>query len=194
MNHIVLPHGLDRFGGIDTPFGPLAMVRAVEVFEAAGFECWVPSLGGDNVVNAGRIKDVIDGIPASDNVSIVGHSMGTLSGRHYLKYLGGAERVSAYVAIDGPQYGTWKALNPITWCPQITPPAAFIKNLNKEPPTPGASLYVQLTVEYTQLLPGVRWKSLVREGIDHRNVVADTATLEMIVRILQGNVSELTSN
>ncbi|MGE0205848.1 MAG: esterase/lipase family protein, partial [Hyphomicrobiaceae bacterium] len=176
MKHIILPHGLDSLIGFDTPLGPREWDTWRPSFEAAGYLTHAPSLGTDNPSNANIIASEIASIPAGDQIYIVAHSMGGLSSRYLLKnYETVRNRVSLYLAIDSPQFGTWNALKLKSWCPQITPPAPFIVGLNSgSDQTPGTLPYVQLTIDYPQLLTGVYYKAL--EGVTHRDVVTNPAT------------------
>lgn len=182
----VLVHGWDA----GTDLGPLSWTPAVPMFNAAGFSTVVVNLPGiDNAVNAAAIRDVINALPADARVHLVGHSMGGISARYYLKNLGGASRVSTYVAIDAPHYGSPKA-----WllCWQIIPNSPFLRALNAPDATPGSLPYIQLTVEYGQLLPGVYYAPL--SGVTHRSAVADPATIALVIRTLQGDLTGLAFN
>jgi triacylglycerol lipase len=186
MEHVILCHGWDgkTEDGVNgwTTFAPILM--------AAGYEVWSPSLGPDNVANADIIRKHVSYVPAGETIHIVGHSMGGLSSRYYLKFLGGHERVTRYVALDTPQYGvSWVKSLLYGNVGQLWSGSQFMKNLNAPDPTPGATVYAQLTVDYTQLLPGAYTKALT--GVTHLGIVRDSATLALVTRILQGDYSEL---
>lgn len=160
------------------------------ILMAAGYEVWSPSLGKDNAENADIIRRTVSYPPSGETVHIVAHSMGGLSSRYYLKNLGGAARITRYIALDTPQYGAswWKAL----WfgnVSQLWSGCQFLADLNAPDPTPGDTAYVQLTCDYTQLLPGAYTKALT--GVTHTDMVTDPATLDLVVRVLQGDYSEL---
>ena len=188
MEHVILCHGWDG----KTNLGPMEWSTFAPILMGAGYEVWSPSLGRDNIDNAAIIAANVDWLLAEEKVHIVAHSMGGLSSRYYLKNLGGASRVSTYIAMDTPQYGvTWsKALWFNMW--QIWSGSSFIAGLNAPDETPGDLPYVQLTCDYTQLLPGAYTKALT--GVTHKDMVTDPATLELVVRVLQGDYSELTFN
>jgi len=185
LEHVILCHGWDG----RTNLGPNEWFTFAPILMDAGYDVWMPSLDRDNVANAEIIRMTVDLQPAGDPVHIVAHSMGGLSSRHYLKFLGGHERVTRFVAMDTPNYGIpWlKAL----WFNnfQMWSGSSFLSALNAPDPTPGETVYVQLTCDYTQLLPGAYTKALT--GVDHRNMVVDPATLDLVVRVLQGDYSEL---
>lgn len=184
-------HGYDGSSNL----GPFSMRKLEEKAKAAGWDVDVIDLPGtNNLYNAAAIAVRIAYWPPDKRVVIVGHSMGCLSSREYLKHLNGAARVAGYIAVDGPEYGTWDAARPWTWCPQIWPTSSFIRELNDEEdggPTPGELPYVQLIVKYRALLPGVYWKNVAREGVDHRNVIVDPPTMDLILRIAGGDFSGL---
>lgn len=185
MERVILCHGWDG----RTNLGPIEWTTFAPILMAAGYDVWTPSLGRDNVENADIIRATVDLQPAGDPVHVIAHSMGGLSSRHYLKNLDGCSRIGRYIALDSPQYGIpWqKALWFNMW--QIWSGSQFIQDLNAEPPTPATTTYVQLVCDYTQLLPGAYTKTLT--GVTHTDMVTDPATLDLVVRILQGDYSEL---
>jgi triacylglycerol lipase len=185
MEHVILCHGWDG----RTNLGPMEWQTFAPILMESGYEVWSPSLGKDNVANADIIRRHVSYVPAGETIHIVAHSMGGLSSRYYLKNID-STRVSTYIALDTPQYGAswWKAL----WfgnTAQLWSGCQFLKDLNAPDPTPGPVDYVQLTCDYTQILPGAFTKALT--GVTHTNMVTDPATLALVVRILQGDYSEL---
>lgn len=182
--HVILCHGWDG----RTNLGPMEWQTFAPILMSAGYEVWSPSLGRDNIENADIIRMMVDLRPADEPVHIVAHSMGGLSSRYYLKNLD-SSRIKTYIALDSPQYGIpgQKAFWFNMW--QIWSGSSFIAGLNADDPTPGTLPYVQLTCDYPQLLPGAYTKALT--GVDHKNMVVDPATLDIVVRVLQGDYSML---
>lgn len=83
-------------------------------------------------------------------IDIIAHSMGSLSSRHYLKFLGGTGHVDDWVSIAGPNHGT--LLTNVAVCSQpvetqprscsdMDPLSPFLANLNSGDETPGAVNY-----------------------------------------------------
>ncbi|MFW9854257.1 MAG: esterase/lipase family protein [Candidatus Thorarchaeota archaeon] len=61
-----------------------------------------------NINNANRIKQWVTDILAetgAKKIDIVGHSMGGLNSRYYIKFLGGTDYVDDYVSLGSPQHG-----------------------------------------------------------------------------------------
>ena len=91
--------------------------------------------GEDNVVNAAAIRDFI-AAEGWSRVDIVGHSMGGLSSRHYVKGLGPTV-VDTYVSLGTPQYGIYSAcLLPQRSGGQMCPWSSFLRTLNSGDDTP----------------------------------------------------------
>jgi len=93
---------------------------------------------GANARNAGEIAAWVDQILAetrAEKVDLVSHSMGGLSTRYYVKFLGGIDKVDDYVCLASPQHGT-------TWVSsgECVPDSAFLENLNDGDETPGGVL------------------------------------------------------
>jgi triacylglycerol lipase len=92
--------------------------------------------GQDNRVNARYIKDEIAALGWS-RVDLVMHSMGGLAGRYFIKSLGGAAIVQAYVSLGTPQRGVEAAcLFDVSWGGQMCPTGSFLADLNRGDDTP----------------------------------------------------------
>jgi pimeloyl-ACP methyl ester carboxylesterase len=105
---------------------------------------------GCNADNAAAIRDAVEAALASSGatrVDLVAHSMGTLSARHYLKNLGGVDRVSTFVTLGGLHHGDRRAcLNPLPVCvwQELCPTNPFLTQLNADPAAPGDLHYVSI--------------------------------------------------
>jgi len=97
---------------------------------------------GANARNAGEIAAWVDQILAetgAEKVDLVSHSMGGLSTRHYVKFLGGIDKVDDYVCLASPQHGRLSTLvTPAKG--DVRPDSAFLENLNDGDETPGGVL------------------------------------------------------
>ncbi len=87
-----------------------------------------------NAVTAELIKTKVDSILAltgASKVDIITHSMGTLSARYYVKYLGGDGKVDALVALGGTNHGTATAsFCGQTSCVEMRYLSKFVNSLN----------------------------------------------------------------
>jgi triacylglycerol esterase/lipase EstA (alpha/beta hydrolase family) len=114
-------------------------------FEANGRTAVAISLPSqDNAVNARAIRDFITS-RGWTRVDIVAHSMGGLSSRQFVKFLGGTATVDAYVSLGSPQYGILVACALPSWYGgQMCPSSSFLRDLNAGDDTPGAPAYATL--------------------------------------------------
>jgi triacylglycerol lipase len=92
-------------------------------------------------------------------VAIVGHSEGGLMPRYYIKFLGGATKVSALVGLAPSNHGTMNplalvgALSGCTACgQQLTWGSAFLQHLNTGAETPGPVDYTVIETEYDEVV------------------------------------------
>ena len=93
------------------------------------------------------------------HVAIVGHSEGGLMPRYYIKFLGGANKVSALVALAPSNHGTTNplalvgALSGCTACgQQMSWGSAFLQRLNMGNETPGPVDYTVIETQYDQVV------------------------------------------
>jgi hypothetical protein len=150
MDNVILLHGAD--GGIGTGVWTLRRYKD-EWLPADGFNpLIVAATSSDPVAYALQVKAVVDGLVGP--VHVIGTASGGLVARHYMKHLGGAERVTSCSMLDSTQYGTWYvwpwAFNHVN--------SAFIRNLNTGDDTPGMSTYLQVRARTDQrVLDGGVW-------------------------------------
>ena len=101
-----------------------------------------------NVITAAQVAAKVNQIKAqtgAKKIDIVTHSMGGLSSRYYLKFLGGTANVDHWVSLAGPNHGTNIAylcliLTPIS-CLEMLPGSSLINKLNSGGETPGSVKY-----------------------------------------------------
>jgi pimeloyl-ACP methyl ester carboxylesterase len=81
---------------------------------------------------ASKVDEVL-AVEGTDRVALVGHSMGGLIGRWYVRFLDGAPRVSHLCCLGVPHHGTWtaSAAPVLTGTRQILPGSAFLEELNE---------------------------------------------------------------
>ncbi|HUQ82611.1 MAG TPA: alpha/beta fold hydrolase [Gemmatimonadaceae bacterium] len=75
-------------------------------------------------------------------VTIIGHSMGTLSARYYVRNLGGTATVSTIISLAGTNHGTNTAIFCFqTACREMVPGSTFLTALNADDETWGSPRY-----------------------------------------------------
>lgn len=81
---------------------------------------------------AQKVDEVL-AVEDASKVALVGHSMGGLIGRYYVKALGGHEKVSLLACLGTPHHGTWMgATAPVLkGTRQILPGSDFLHELNQ---------------------------------------------------------------
>ena len=106
---------------------------------------WSYRTSQSNATTALQIKAKVDSIIAAtgaERVDIISHSMGSLSARYYVRNLGGAAKVDAWVSLGGTNYGTTTAyICSSTACKEMWPGSNFITALNSGDDSPGGPRY-----------------------------------------------------
>lgn len=121
---------------------------------------------GANVANAYEVKSWVDNIlkrTGASKINIVGHSMGGLSTRYYIKFLGGVNVVDNYIALGTPQHGTI-----LSTVGDMRPGSPFLLTLNSGDPTPGAVKYTTICSPIDELVQPLAYCQL--NGADNRIV------------------------
>lgn len=87
---------------------------------------------------ADRVATLLE-FNGATQVDIIAHSMGSLSSRHYVKFLGGAEGpVDSWVSLGGPNHGTDTANFCFsTACAEMRAGSSFLDELNAGDESPG---------------------------------------------------------
>ena len=129
---------------------------------SAGYtvEIWsMPDYGlGDIHANAARLDTFADALRARTNASkvdLVGHSMGGVVSRDYVKTLGGATEVDSLITLGTPNYGTAVAslatffllgnCLAVTGCQQMALGSSYLSSLNAGDDSIGTVRYTNLT-------------------------------------------------
>lgn len=114
-----------------------------------------------------QVQAVVESLLQSSRaaqVDIVAYSMGSLAGRYFLQRLGGQRQVRRFIAIAGPQQGTYMAyMRQNVGCRQMRPGSAFLQDLNGDQDPWGAVQVVCFWTPFdlmmlpctTSRLPGV---------------------------------------
>ncbi|NMO05025.1 alpha/beta fold hydrolase [Gordonia sp. TBRC 11910] len=193
-NPVLLVHGWTAGGLIPQRMGVFQPLIAA--LEADGHPVYFVNLPGDgNIQNAAAIARAVTTASAKHGgvkVDLVGHSMGGLSARYYLKYLGGATHVAHYVSLGTGQYG-WSptCVLPLAAGGEMCPNSSFLRALNRGDDTPGPVRYTTLrTVADDQFLSVKRDRHLdggvcVKDGIDGNDHAAEPSNPIMITLVRQ---------
>ncbi len=71
--------------------------------------------------SARQLGALIESLPRSQPLVIIGHSLGTLVSRYYIERLGGKGRVERVILLGGPHRGVVKALTSLLAAPDLLP-------------------------------------------------------------------------
>jgi triacylglycerol lipase len=186
---VLLVHG---FTGSPTSFSTMLQRLTAAGRTAAAID--LPS--EDNIVNARAIRDFA-AARGWTRFDIVGHSMGGLSSRYFVKSLGGTVSVDAYVSLGTPQYGINSAcLLPTNYGGQMCPSRTFIRNLNTGDDTPPATHYTTLYSTSDSYVPATSSRldggacHVQVSGVSHSGLLTNegvhNATLAALDRICVG--------
>ncbi|MER5970009.1 alpha/beta fold hydrolase [Streptomyces sp. NPDC002055] len=138
--------------------------------------------------SARQLSAYVDRVLAATGAAeadLVGHSQGGMMPRHYLKFLGGAEKVNALIGLAPDNHGT--TLNGLTWlldqfpgakdaigrsAPGLTDQVAgsdFLTRLNEGGDTVPGVRYTVIATKYDEVV--TPYRSAFLSGPDVRNVV-----------------------
>lgn len=192
---VLLVHGW----GMNSPTTWTAMKAHLE---ADGYRVYMIDFTSNiasNVTEAQELRAKVDSILARTGASkldIVTHSMGGLSTRYYIKYLGGSAKVRDVIEIGTPNHGTSVALVAFgisEGAREMLPNSAFLTDLNRADETPNPvkwttvlSLYDEANVpKFNCMLNGAR-NLLVWWPVGHLGLVLDLQTYYWVVEGLNG--------
>ena len=139
---ILFVHGWNSSGSVWTTM--------IGRFSADGYTAnrlfsWSYDTAQSNRTTAAQIGAKVDEIRASTGaakVDVITHSMGGLSSRWFVKFLGGDAEVDEWVSLGGPNHGTdtanfcWQ-----TSCSEMRIGSSFLGELNAVDESPGAVRY-----------------------------------------------------
>ncbi|MDI9610427.1 MAG: alpha/beta fold hydrolase [Archaeoglobales archaeon] len=122
---------------------------------------------GANVRNAQEVAkwvDYIKRVTGASKIDIVAHSMGGLSTRYYLKFMGGTANVDDYISLGSPHHGTIYALYG-----DMRIGSPFLIRLNLGDETPGTVSYTCIYSPIDALVQPMTSAQL--RGCDNRMVL-----------------------
>ena len=139
---ILFVHGWNSSGSIwSTMIGRFA----ADGYAADRLHSWSYNTSQSNRTTAAQLGVKVDEILAATGapkVDVISHSMGGLSSRWYVKFLGGDAKVDEWVSLGGPNHGTdtanfcWQ-----TSCTEMRVGSTFLRDLNAGDESPGAVRY-----------------------------------------------------
>ena len=145
-NPIVFVHG---WNGSSSAWNTMISRLQADGYAASELFAWNYNSAQSNATTAQQLGQVVNTVLANTGatqVDLVSHSMGGLSTRHYVKFLGGATKVDDWISLGGPNHGTSTA-NLCFWntsCFEMRPGSAFLTQLNSGDETPGVLSYTTL--------------------------------------------------
>ncbi len=71
--------------------------------------------------SAAQLGALIENLPRTQPLVIIGHSLGTMVSRYYIERLGGKARVERVILMGGPHRGVVKALTSLLDAPEVLP-------------------------------------------------------------------------
>lgn len=106
----------------------------------AELNTWSYNTSQSNATTASQVAAKVDAVlkaTCRTKVDLISHSMGGLSTRYYVKYLGGGAKVDDFVSLGGPNHGTDTANFCFsTACSEMRVGSAFLADLNAGDETP----------------------------------------------------------
>lgn len=182
---IILVHG---FGG-----SPNAFATMERRFRALGRTVVSIDLPGDNnIANAKAIRDLVEA-NGWTKVAIVGHSMGGLSSRSWIRSYGGRSVAVTYVSLGTPQQGL------VVACAlqrsnggQMCPSDPFMRKLNSGDETPGPTRWTSIFSTTDGLVPtsasrlGDGACDVSVTGPDHSGLLTDPAVFRLVRDAIDG--------
>jgi pimeloyl-ACP methyl ester carboxylesterase len=82
-------------------------------------------------VSAQELGRLIESLPSSQPIIIIGHSLGTMVSRYYVERLGGHRRVERLILMGGPHKGAVKGLVSMLVAPEVLPFGIMGERLRK---------------------------------------------------------------
>jgi len=182
---VILVHGLD---GSASSFD----VMAARLERRGHTVVAIDLPGNDNVENAKAIRDLV-AAQGWTKVAIVGHSMGGLSSREWIKFYGGRKVAVTYVSLGTPQQGHLAlCVLPPTEGGQGCPGSSFMTKLNAGDETPGTLSWTSVASTTDELVPVSATRltggacNVRVTGPDHSGLLTDPAVFRIVAYAIDG--------
>ena len=72
-------------------------------------------------ISARQLSELVQSLPTSQPIVIIGHSLGTMVTRYYIERLGGHKRIERAILMGGPHRGSTKILTSMLIAPEVLP-------------------------------------------------------------------------
>lgn len=141
-NPVIFVHG---YNGSSAGWAEMISDFRAAGYQASELHAWNYDSHQSNRTTAQQFAGYVDQVRAATGaaeVDVVTHSMGGLSTRWYVKFLGGSGSVNDWVSLAGPNHGTdsaWGCFDPS--CSDMRPGSDFLTTLNAGDETPGGADY-----------------------------------------------------
>jgi triacylglycerol esterase/lipase EstA (alpha/beta hydrolase family) len=213
---VILVHGTFANAQTWAPFAPLLRDAGYCVFAPnygdGGFGLLGVYATGPVKQSARFLDNYVDRVLAAtgdDKVSMVGHSQGGMMPRYYLRYLGGAAKVSELIGLAPSNHGTTQPLTPVVApiceaCADQMAGSPFLQELNagERDVEPGvdytviSTIYDAIVLPYpsqflggpsTQVTNVTLQEACPLNLAEHATVIADPVTWQWVLHALNHN-------
>jgi triacylglycerol lipase len=146
---ILFVHGWPTGSGNASSFNVMVHNFELQGWPAAWLKTWTYTEQSNETIAqlvSTKVNELLQAT-GKPKVDIITHSMGGLSGRFYLKNLGGTSKVEDFVSLGGPNHGTtvteiFPPACASAACIEMRPGSTFLTNLNAGDETPGSVRYM----------------------------------------------------
>jgi triacylglycerol lipase len=200
-NPVVLVHG--TFGDMTVSWNLISPALAFDGYCVFALDYGNRGIGPieESSAELAAFVDRVLAATGASRVSLVGHSQGGMMSRHYIKFLGGKDRVNDLIGLVPSNHGTTTPLAPVAGdigcvsCDQQVAGSSFLVNLNTGDETPGSVSYTQVTTRYDEVVtpyrsaylsPGPRTTNVTLQDrcpldlVDHLGIIYDPAALQWV--------------
>ncbi len=160
---VVMVHGFMGHPGMLRPLSRRLLTEGFEGVHRVGYPSTMLPL--ERIVD--RIAGVVKPLAKDGPVDLIGHSMGAVACRAFLKEFGGAPYVRRFVSLGGPHAGTtWYRLVPPWVQPALNPRGKWVERLSTGP-EPVPTTVIRASYDHQVMPPRRASIQGVRELIIH---------------------------
>jgi triacylglycerol lipase len=183
------------FGGYSQQFDPIKTKLVAAGWSKNGFYDFGYIGTNSNVQIANELKAYVDNVKkqtGAAKVDLLVHSMGAISSRYYLKFLGGSTSVDAWIALGGADQGTTYPLLALcapffAACADMTPGSPILTKLNTGDWTPGSTRYYThystcdgVITPYTNILVETATNTAVTPCVAHNDYFSNASVQTLV--------------